>query len=594
MRVLRTMIALLMLSQTADVVRAQGLSPTRFLAAWADGTRSTGYEVLDWSWADKQPRLGDRLLFDSGGRVRWLRDTTLEIVSPPAFIEFVGGDRFPGKLVSFAAEQSLPALPTPVHLLVEPLANYDRPATPTRNTIRILPQFLRRIVWEPRGGDHYRPGTALCRDGRLLDFRSLRWQPTGVRVLNDSGTQTLVWEELAELHLPQLDHWESLYQQRAILSPSARSPLLRVADSQGLLATTSTERFQAISVGRESDPKDWYHIVQPAWSLDALYVPHRRIRQRTFFALHEVPLTLLTPLRSSHRSVVSSAWTRPQLDASVQGTPLVSGQDEYGWGLGVHAQHELEFEIAAEARTFRTKVGLDQLSGTGGCARALVYHGSLQSEPLFESPLLIGSQTVFDTQRMALAPSLSGRSRLILVADAVHKPPVRGADPLDVRDLVDWLEPMLELNPEEAYQTVMARRMGALREAEGWKIVDAAWNDIKLSHVLYPHAFRPVLQGSSDVVSLEHTLTAPSPNARLVIWAGQPPRPPQSGRIAVSIDGQAVYEGALSVIVDPTKVTPLSIPVPEGAKSDRQVRIRFSLPPTGQLDWRGAAILAAP
>ena len=43
---------------------AQSQTVQRYLAQWSDGTRTSAAEVADWSWVDKQPRLGDRPLYD--------------------------------------------------------------------------------------------------------------------------------------------------------------------------------------------------------------------------------------------------------------------------------------------------------------------------------------------------------------------------------------------------------------------------------------------------------------------------------------------------------------------------------------------------
>ena len=86
-----------------------------------------------------------------------------------------------------------------------------------------------------------------------------------------------------------------LVSQRVCLSPTAASLLMTIESIHGLKATASLERFEARSIGKEGEPNNWLHAFQPSWSLDGLYVYHRQIRHRQFFAVHEVPLTAITP-----------------------------------------------------------------------------------------------------------------------------------------------------------------------------------------------------------------------------------------------------------------------------------------------------------
>ena len=55
----------------------------------------------------------------------------------------------------------------PPHLLVAPSVRVDWPGEGHRETIRVDPRWLRRIVWEPVT-DRYRPATLYYRDGRQL------------------------------------------------------------------------------------------------------------------------------------------------------------------------------------------------------------------------------------------------------------------------------------------------------------------------------------------------------------------------------------------------------------------------------------------
>src|SRR5690606_19975473 len=132
--------------------------------------------------------------------------------------------------------------------------------------------------------------------------------------------------------------------QLAILSPEASARLIQVESLDGFRLTASTERFQARSHGNPGDPNHWHHMLQPAWALDALWLPHRSIRVRRFFAPSEMPLAWFDPVRSEQQPGLSGglAWRR---NLNVHGKPLESGGLAFSGGIGVHGEHLLEFRL---------------------------------------------------------------------------------------------------------------------------------------------------------------------------------------------------------------------------------------------------------
>ncbi|HEX4148754.1 MAG TPA: NPCBM/NEW2 domain-containing protein, partial [Pirellulales bacterium] len=372
----------------------------RYTALWSDGSRSSAPEILDWSGATGRPRLNDRLLFDTRNPARWVRDNSLKLEPrPTAFVEFIGGDLLPGKVVGFAAGSAIAYESLPPHLLVEPGLRIDLPGMRGREHLRVLPDMIRRVVWKTGEERRYQPGTAFLADGRRLSYRSLRWGATGVRLLTENGPQTVALADLAEIHLPSRDPWELYAGQLAVLDPSGKSRLLRIETPEGLRATTSLDRIRPRAEGDAANPDTWQFAFQPAWTLDAMFVEHRRIALRRLLSATRAPLDWLEPSASRHHGALSSAWEHFESDANVQGGPLACGGQPFDWGFGVHARHELEFELPDMARAFRTWLGLDQLAGSGGCARGLIYVFTgrpsntdlAQLQPAYRSDLLIGS-----------------------------------------------------------------------------------------------------------------------------------------------------------------------------------------------------------
>ena len=77
---------------------------------------------------------------------------------------------------------------------------------------------------------------------------------------------------------------------------------------------------------------------------------------------------------------------------------------------------------------------------------------------------LIGSGEPASSGPIALTGPGGGQKSLLLVADPAHADRPPGTDPLDIRDLVDWLEPVLTLDLEKLKSEVAARlpRTGGL------------------------------------------------------------------------------------------------------------------------------------
>ena len=90
------------------------------------------------------------------------------------FVEFFGGDRLGGEVVSYRPDSGNPYEQLPPHLIVKPLTEIHPPEDPLSGDIRITMEWIRRVVWQRRGSDEYRPGTVWLRSGGMLTFRTLR------------------------------------------------------------------------------------------------------------------------------------------------------------------------------------------------------------------------------------------------------------------------------------------------------------------------------------------------------------------------------------------------------------------------------------
>ena len=311
--------------QFAFCIHLAVAADVRYVAVLGDGSRVEGKEIRNWGNSRENPQLDGKELLSPSRPFRWLRDLTATTDEPrreaSGLVELIGGDRFLGRVTGFVPGGTDERPAVPPHLLVAlegPLLYAGSPLTAEagggqRTQVRVLPQFVRRIVWgKGRSGD-IEPGLLLLRDGGRLACQSLRWQADGVRVLTADGIRQVPLAELSEVCLPQADAWQSYCAELAALDPECKSRLVRLATTRGCILSTSLPHLEATGGW---DRTAWCHVVRPAWCLDALCVPFATIRAWWTFAPHEVPLSRVAagafrlPSHARQRMVVATRSQR--------------------------------------------------------------------------------------------------------------------------------------------------------------------------------------------------------------------------------------------------------------------------------------------
>lgn len=578
----------------------------RYLAAWTDGSLITGDEIHNWQNQDAQPKLGDRLLFDPRNPAVWIRDTTLPAAEPTqAFVEFFCGDRLPGHVAGYQESATPEGEVSPAHVLIEPRTRLDLPGMPPRPAIRVLTAWIRRVIWVPRNNPQYQPGNVFLRNGRQVAYRAVHWQTAAVRLLLDEGVLEVPFSDIAELHLPARDTWEAHFSRLAILSPGGAGRLMEIETADDLKVTASTDRFQARSIGNGADPANWVQAVQPAWCLDALFLSHRRIRQRCYFSPDRMPLTWIEPSASRHRADFSAGWDRWQLDRSVQGSPLLSAGRAWGWGFGVHAHHELEFRLPKCVAGFRTRIGLDARAGNGGCVRGRIFAGAdsgrpLMEQPLFESPAIAGSGQTIDSGPVRIPSAGSGATRLVLVADAAQNGRPVGTDPLDIRDVFDWLEPQLELEPRLLDREKGRHAITALAGLDGWTVegdYGRTWRlvNLPLGGEREAPAFRLGLLPLGGPLPLSQVLRIEAGQDWLVILLSRSEQKASESRVEIRIDNRRIGIVPVPIARDSGLSPPIKVSVNE--YQGRNLKLEVRLIPSDErsvIDWRGVKLATKP
>lgn len=506
-----------------DTLEKPAVPAERFIVQWREGRQTSAAEILNWGDPDAQPEISGHMIFDANDPARWILDTSLQdqANSPDTWIEFWAGDRFPGRVHRAIPAAVIEKEQLPAHLEVVPYTRIDWPDGPSRQTIRIIASQVKRIVWQPVVGE-LRPGQAFLRDGRSISYRLAQWTTDGVRLLTSEGIQTIAFADLAELHLPAVDPWEEILSQRVGLVPEGKGLIMQLETIDGMIVTTSSERFLVRSRGDKNIPENWYHFAQPVWSLDGFWVPHRSVIWRRFFANHEVPVSVLSPVSYRETSTLGGKWGY-HLNRNLKSGVMISESRVFGWGFGVPSGSEIVFPLSPLVSTFRTRIGLDKLAEDGGCIRAVVAVDKTE-HPLYESPIIVGSAQAFDTGPIQLPTKPQG-GQLILRVEEAHENRPPAADPWNVRDLADWGEPLLTLD-ETAITTVVPEKKAQLIWAwQGWQVSEDH-RPVRIVHHLdrtsENHPIFRLIQEFDTEFAIEQTLTVPEQVRTLAVLVSRP------------------------------------------------------------------------
>jgi hypothetical protein len=536
-----------------------------------------------WLTTPFLPSVAGRSLVDRASPARWLRDTRLSLTTPEGpYIEFFGGDRLPGRLVTCQGSGDRSLAAGPPAAVVEVAVGIDPPGLVPRQSVRVLIEPIQRVVWEASDKRRLEPGNLFRRDGGRIAFRAITWSGDSVRLLTDDGVKSMATGDLAEVHLPAVDGWTAYCRQLATLTPAAQSPLVTFEANAGLRVTTSWERLRGWSSKSQPTEADGHLVVQPAWSLEPIWIKLPDVRRALFFSPDEMALAWQEPARSVHRSALSSAWTQWERDANIDGNPLRSGGQVFAWGFGVHAHHELEFAVPPAARGFATRFGLDAAAGSGGSVRGRpeLVSGKPNDEPPLAhvtTPLLIGSSRPTERLEMAIPESARAPARLRLVADAALDATEAGADPLDVRDVCDWLEPCWLLDGPRLQRETVRLAPSVSPALHGWTLEGEPGRDYRLENV-WQAATRPLPEFRTrlvpvGVLRLSRTIHVTRERTELRLPWSRPDGSSSPCEIEVNVEGNRLGRFATPVYDEARPAQPITIQLAELVGRDARIEI---------------------
>ncbi|HVK82060.1 MAG TPA: serine protease, partial [Verrucomicrobiae bacterium] len=190
---------------------------------------------------------------------------------------------------------------------------------------------------------------------------------------------------------------------------------------------------------------------------------------------------------------------------------------------------------------------------------------------------------------------------LILQVDAAHAGRPAGADPLDVRDTADWLDPYLELDPEVIKAEVAKRGVKQFAAWQDWNVSQAG--DGTLNWQTYmselggtvPGNYRLAIAPRKQPLLLSRELKIGPNDNWLVVFAnrynpaGAPPK------IEVRIGGEPVAEYEVPFRQRGNEDQPplaISLKNYQAAKKPIQIEIRqLAVVDQGNIDWRSIGVV---
>ncbi|WP_145087627.1 PDZ domain-containing protein [Anatilimnocola aggregata] len=528
----------------------------RYQGLLQNGQRVQGKALADWHEPQRVPRLDGQPLLDAGNPARWLRDRSQPLAEvPAACVEMHTGDCLPGNTLLAQTGLESKDEPWPAHLVVEPRVHLEPTKERPVPRLRVETSYVRRIIWQRRRKLDYQPGNLFFRDGRTLQFQAYRLDGTTVQILLEEGARRVPFSDISELHLPAVPNpWRLHFDELATLCTKPETRLWQFETSHGLIVTGSPERFTPRFEGNGNDSIRWVHALQPAWSLDPLWIPVRDIATWRFFSQTEVPLQRAFELQRGQAAAQASA--RWENNRNILGGPLRSLKTDFGSGLGLQAPGRLSLPLPLGCVAVRTQVCLDRIAGRGGCARVRIKtnDGKQPAEPqLWESPLLQGAEVVADTGRLTLPAIIANTApHLIIELDQVHEGRPSGADPLDIRDHVNLGDGWLEFDPVVVQQELARRRTQQFIAWKNWDVSPALGATTEQRELLVSQerrnlerreeGFQPAVQMKDRPLVLTRELAIQPNDKWLVVAASRLRNQGPPGKIEVRIAGKLAAE----------------------------------------------------
>ena len=389
-----------------------------------------------------------------------LSDTTLRSRLAGPFIEFANGDILPGRIVaSPVSESSGIDLPGVKILVSDPLSSVGR----RRSIICVRPESIMRVAASARSRESspFSPGLVVLRDRTRITAKAVAWRNDGLRMLLGSSVRTAGWDGIEEFHSPHTNRAAAAIRDISISGPTKPDFLCRMTATNGAVLSYHCRRIQSMS-----RRKACLQIVQPSWAMNAICIPLDNIVSESYRRTDEIPLSSLDAKVLAQKSMTGFNWPWRR-NRGFRGQQLSSGPIRSDVGVAMHSHSEIAFELPGGSVSFSAWVGVDRAVKEGGCVRCRIHFDDVAGKPVWTSGLMRGGRQPVRVE----IPDLKNAKRLVLVAEFAHRGRPANADPLDIRDEVSWLWPMVKVD-RGALKIAPPAPADSFPQLTGWSISD--------------------------------------------------------------------------------------------------------------------------
>jgi hypothetical protein len=267
----------------------------------------------------------------------------------------------------------------------------------------------------------------------------------------------------------------------------------------------------------------------------------------------------------------------------------------------------MTFAAPPLVQQFHAWAALDEAAGHGGCVRLAVQIRDAQTnapvKPQFQSKILVGSQEVVEIGPLKFdAATTTGKTpvssaALVLIADPVHRGRPAGADPLDIRDTVDWLQPLFELDADRLRVAVAEQASRMVPAWQGWTLEEAESAPVTLVNVW----------DETDSRALKFRLQA-GPRQRLITLSREAEITPEQQALLLAVNRLGNQSTAATLVVEAdgkvlgqfevpprhSQGGPDPIWVPLDSLLGQTVNLRVTQPalgPQSLIDWHAAVLV---
>jgi NPCBM/NEW2 domain len=443
-------------------------------AAWlANGRRISAPRLSAWN-TPATLRLQGQGDDPEKSQLRLIRDRQAKVELKPPYLLLANGDVLTGSPVQLEPDLGRQGITPRVRVQLEGML----PVSGTGVAIRT--DRIARIVGSADASLHQDspPGTVQLADGRRLVGRSIKWREYGLAVLTSQGIIEANYPDIVDAVFPDVDQSAAVLDDNLVAasveSGAASAPIVRFQLTSGATITASLisrEQERSRRSRRGGVELTTFYYAQPAWADHPLALPERDVAWCGYRDANEAPLSFLpAELVASQRLVGGGPiWQRSTV---LLGGLAASGSWETDLGLVTHSHSELSFVLPVGAKRLSTTVGLDRAVGTGGCVRCRIVADEPRGETLWDSGILLGS----DEPKSTGPIDVSACKRVVLITEFAHDDRPASADPLDIRDQVVWLAPLVELDLGKREHLP-----AALAGTADWKLAGGAINKVHIA-----------------------------------------------------------------------------------------------------------------